>query len=1012
MYMTLRSAIRPLYRIRQQLPLRSFCTSIIHKSASLKNASHSSTSFFTSNTPDAPSGGPNEEVKEPGKEKENVDQDTNGVVSESAPSTSNEVDSKTSEVSEATDLPSLPKGGRITPSRLRSLRAQRARKQATRYTAKTGLELPDWFAQKCVKPWDPNDATSPILHNPWIDRTPNTESLPAWYNERTLFNAGGNMGHISGSSKGVAFLTLDHYLEIAAITAASFATASSAGRNTFWGLKANLALYCDFDGGNAWLNSIVDQVAKDQKADILRLDAQDIMEIGGAYVSPNAKDFLSLRTLGFDAFQPSREDQEDEMEEDEDQDDEDLGSSSSEALGFDGPSTREELQKAKEALKQLNGRFWEGGSKSTRRLDTKQTSEDDLDLSTHAAMDDRRVTAFWNTLIDGARAQIKIQGHRHSSEQKLMICIQDFMDISNAPVGEILLNNLVENIERRRGHRGEKIMIMGTTSSSTFSDDKDAQTELDNESQGSFYRTVLITNDPVQKLPPSPWRTWEEFWNYEKRQRTAAINLRNIQWILNQIQPESHRQSMSNDIDPSQLAKQSSLKEDYEHYEEHTLFDQVLKQEDAQRIALTVIGFRESGLFSNHLPGVKAVQPSLSTLLRAAIGTIQAADKRRPGNDGSVHEAQPSLPPSSLSLGPKPWAKREKQSIGETNESTKNAEVKARLEALKATCNYHERRLIGGVVLPEGIRTTFNDIHVAPDTVNAVRTLTSLSLSRPDAFKYGVLATDSISGLLLYGPPGTGKTLLAKAVAKESGSTVLTITGAEIQQKYMGESEKMIKAIFSLARKLAPCVVFIDEADSMLGARTGNRSKYHIDVLSQLLLEWDGIGSAGVFLMVATNRPFDLDDAVLRRLPRRVLVDLPFKKDREAILGIHLRDEQLDPSVSITSLAEQTPFYSGSDLKNVAVSAALACIKEEFEAKQAAEAKGEEFKYAEKRTLSDRHFKIALGEVSASINADMGSLKEVKKFDEQYGSGKGKKRKSGFGFLEQEKKEVDARIRG
>ena len=91
------------------------------------------------------------------------------------------------------------------------------------------------------------------------------------------------------------------------------------------------------------------------------------------------------------------------------------------------------------------------------------------------------------------------------------------------------------------------------------------------------------------------------------------------------------------------------------------------------------------------------------------------------------------------------------------------------------------------------------------------------------------------------------------------------------------------------------------------------------------------MNDVSAFIMVATNRPFDLDEASLRRLPRRLLVDLPTKSDREAILRIHLRDEILDPSIDLADLASQTPFYSGSDLKNVAVAAALACVREEVD---------------------------------------------------------------------------------
>lgn len=949
-------------------------------------------------------------MKENENAKENTAQGNDGAVSEPPSSNDNGSNPK---INEATELPPLSQGGRITPSRLRNLRAQRARSEAPKTARKDQLELPEWFTPKCVKPWDPNALTNPVPKDARMDWPLNLEDPPEWHKERTLFIAEGAFWHAKPPSE-TAYLSMDHYFEIAAIVAASFATVSGAGRNTFWGLKANLALYSACDGGGAWLNSIVDQVAKDQKANILRLDAQDIMEIGGAFVSPNAKDFLSLRTLGFDAFRPPTRD-EDELEEDEDEEDMadqllDLDLKPSKFLNLTKQEfsslTKEESRKVTQALKDLDEKH-DRPTKSPITPAKRQTRADDLDIPTHTPIHETRMTAFWDTVIDSALAQIKAQGDSRSSEQKLMVCIEDFMEISNTSVGEEMLDSLAENVERRRGRNGEKIIIIGTTSSSEFAGDEDAQKDLEAESQGSLYRTVLITHDPVAK--PSPTHTtWKQFWKNEKEQRNAIINLRNILWMLKQIQPESHHQNMSASIDPHDFVKSFKLKEpgltegDYQL----KLFDQVFKQEDAQRIALAVIGFRETGLWNAYLHGVEG-EPSLSALIDVAIKAIQTADRKRLGNE-PLTKAQPPPIPNIFPSGPKPWDKEEAK-IPEMKDEASTV-VAARLEALKASCNDRERRLFGGVVFPESTRTTFKDIHVAPGTVDTVRTLTSLSLSRPDAFSYGVLATDSISGLLLYGPPGTGKTLLAKAVAKESGSTVLTITGADLHSKWVGESEKAIKAMFTLARKLSPCVVFIDEADSILAARKG--SGYSVDLLSQMLLEWDGLGGPGVFLMVATNRPFALDDAVLRRLPRRVLVDLPDKEDREAILKIHLRNEQLDSSVSLAELAEKTPFYSGSDLKNVAVSAALACIKEELEAKQAAEKLGDvEFKYAEKRTLEGRHFKLALEEVSASISADMSSLKQVKKFDEEFGAGKGKKKKSGFGFLEQEKKEIDARVR-
>ena len=246
---------------------------------------------------------------------------------------------------------------------------------------------------------------------------------------------------------------------------------------------------------------------------------------------------------------------------------------------------------------------------------------------------------------------------------------------------------------------------------------------------------------------------------------------------------------------------------------------------------------------------------------------------------------------------------------------------------------------------------------------------------------------------------------------------------------YVGEGEKNVRAIFSLAKKLTPCVVFIDEADAILGSRSnaGTRTS-HRELINQFLREWDGMTELSTFIMVATNRPYDLDEASLRRLPRRLLVDLPTEKDREAILKIHLKSEVLDPEVSIPDLAAQTPFYSGSDLKNVCVAAALACVREETmtvtsradkeddgntDTDATTDEKKKVLEYPEKRTLCKRHFDSAIEEISASISEDMGSLSAIRKFDEKYGDRRGRRKKAGFGYRtsggeEEEKSGSDA----
>ncbi|KAK4155245.1 hypothetical protein C8A00DRAFT_42129 [Chaetomidium leptoderma] len=326
--------------------------------------------------------------------------------------------------------------------------------------------------------------------------------------------------------------------------------------------------------------------------------------------------------------------------------------------------------------------------------------------------------------------------------------------------------------------------------------------------------------------------------------------------------------------------------------------------------------------------------------------------------------------------------------------------------------NSDEKKLLSGLINANDIRTTFNDIIVPPETKESLIGLTTLSLVRPEAFAYGVLKTEHIPGCLLYGPPGTGKTLLAKAVAKESGASMLEVSAADINDKWVGQSEKNVQALFSLARKLAPCVIFLDEADALLAARrSGPARAAYRETITQFLREWDGLttnGGAGppLFIMVATNRPFDLDEAVLRRLPRKILVDLPLAPEREAILRVMLAEETLAAEVDLAALAVETELYSGSDLKNLCVSAAMEAVREEVRAKevwQQGQGKGEgekeEYQWPERRVLEKRHFDKGLREISASISGDMESLKAIRKFDEQYGdAGRKRKVKRGMGF--------------
>ena len=178
-------------------------------------------------------------------------------------------------------------------------------------------------------------------------------------------------------------------------------------------------------------------------------------------------------------------------------------------------------------------------------------------------------------------------------------------------------------------------------------------------------------------------------------------------------------------------------------------------------------------------------------------------------------------------------------------------------------------------------------------------------------------------GVLLVGPPGTGKTLLAKAVSGEAGVPFFSISGSEFVEMFVGVGASRVRDLFEQAKRHSPCIVFVDEIDAVgrqRGAGLGGSHDEREQTLNQMLVEMDGFDTdTNVIIMAATNRPDVLDQALLRpgRFDRRVTLDRPDVKGREAILKVHVKGKPLDPSVDLGSLARGTPGFVGADLENL-----------------------------------------------------------------------------------------------
>lgn len=242
----------------------------------------------------------------------------------------------------------------------------------------------------------------------------------------------------------------------------------------------------------------------------------------------------------------------------------------------------------------------------------------------------------------------------------------------------------------------------------------------------------------------------------------------------------------------------------------------------------------------------------------------------------------------------------------------------------------YEMNIATLLVDPRSIKVTWRDVAGLDEIISEMQDTVILPFQKRHLFS-GSKLLQPPKGVLLYGPPGCGKTLIAKATAKASGCRFINLQASTLTDKWYGESQKLTAAVFSLAVKIQPCIIFLDETDSFLRNRSSMDHEATAMMKAQFMSLWDGLDTgenSQVMVMGATNRPQDVDAAILRRMPTAFHVGLPNAAQREEILRLILSGENLSNAINLKEIASQSEGYSGSDLKELCRDAAMYRVRD------------------------------------------------------------------------------------
>ncbi|XP_071441157.1 fidgetin-like protein 1 [Hetaerina americana] len=288
--------------------------------------------------------------------------------------------------------------------------------------------------------------------------------------------------------------------------------------------------------------------------------------------------------------------------------------------------------------------------------------------------------------------------------------------------------------------------------------------------------------------------------------------------------------------------------------------------------------------------------------------------------------------------------------------------------------------LIQNEIIDNGTPVDWSDIAGLEFAKATIQEIVVWPLLRPDIF-FGLRGPPK--GILLFGPPGTGKTLIGKCIASQSKSTFFSISASSLTSKWIGEGEKMVRALFAVARCQPPAVIFIDEIDSLLSQRNETDHESSRRIKTEFLVQLDGAATADderILVIGATNRPQELDEAARRRLVKRLYIPLPEREARRQIVAKLMSSQRNGLSSSdIDEVADLTDGYSGADMKNLCREAALGPIRSiKFE-------DIEHIQPEQVRPVELNDFKAALSQVRASVSSK--DLDQYISWNNQYGCG-------------------------